>query len=390
MLSLPQVPDLAEAPDLSDTEGCIQCQMGSKLVLFITGNCHWQCDYCPLSETRRDVDWMFANERRCETFDEVIEEARAMRATGAGITGGDPLMAKERTLEGISRLKSEFGPGFHLHMYTSIPFRPEVAREFADAGLDEIRFHLLGLDSERYRSTISACSEAGILTGVEIPCEPDKRDELLELLDDLRTFDISFLNLNELEITVGNHENMELRGFNLSTEITAGAAGSNELAYEMKSRVMAAEQGLPDHSDGITREPYGFHLKYCTSVFKDAGQLRRRFLRRGESVIAPHEVLTEDGTLIFGAIDSDSDSKDDWMDELVDETGLPRRFLLWDEQNGRIEMPLVVAEDIAEEIEDPVFMVEVLPTHERLEVTVVRLNAPEDNGIDSVSEHSSS
>ena len=383
MLSLPQVPDLAEAPDLSDTEGCIQCQMGSKLVLFITGNCHWQCDYCPLSETRRDVDWMFANERRCETFDEVIEEARAMRATGAGITGGDPLMAKERTLEGISRLKSEFGSGFHLHMYTSIPFRPEVAREFADAGLDEIRFHLLGLDSERYRSTISACSEAGILTGVEIPCEPDKRDELLELLDDLRTFDISFLNLNELEITVGNHENMELRGFNLSTEITAGAAGSNELAYEMKSRVMAAEQGLPDHSDGITREPYGFHLKYCTSVFKDAGQLRRRFLRRGESVIAPHEVLTEDGTLIFGAIDADSDSKDDWMDELVDETGLPRRFLLWDEHNERIEMPLVVAEDIAEEIEDPVFMVEVLPTHERLEVTVVRLNTPEDNGIGS-------
>jgi len=378
MLSLPQIPDLAEAPDLSDTEGCIQCQMGSKLVLFITGNCHWQCDYCPLSETRRDVDWMFANERRCETFDEVIEEARAMRATGAGITGGDPLMAKERTLEGISRLKSEFGLGFHLHMYTSIPFRPEVARDFADVGLDEIRFHLLGLDAERYRSTISACAEAGILTGVEIPCEPDKREELLSLLDDLRTFDISFLNLNELEITVGNHENMELRGFNLSTEITAGASGSNELAYELKSRVMSAEQGLPDPSDGAVREPFGFHLKFCTAVFKDAGQLRRRFLRRGESVISPHEVLTEDGTLIFGAIDSNPDSKDDWMDELVEETGLPRRFLLWDEVNGRIEMPLVVAEDIAEEIEDPVFMVEVLPTHERIEVTMVRLNGPED------------
>jgi pyruvate formate-lyase activating enzyme-like uncharacterized protein len=378
MLSLPQIPDLAEAPDLSDTEGCIQCQMGSKLVLFITGNCHWQCDYCPLSETRRDVDWMFANERRCETFDEVIEEARAMRATGAGITGGDPLMSKERTLEGISRLKSEFGSEFHLHMYTSIPFRPDVARDFADAGLDEIRFHLLGLDAERYRSSISACAQAGILTGVEIPCEPDKREELLLLLDDLRTFDISFLNLNELEITVGNHENMELRGFNLSTEITAGASGSNELAYELKSRVMAAEQGLPDPTDGAVREPFGFHLKFCTAVFKDAGQLRRRFLRRGESIISPHEVLTEDGTLIFGAIDSNPDSKDDWMDEIVEETGLPRRFLLWDEENGRIEMPLVVAEDIAVEIEDPVFMVEVLPTHERIEVTMVQLNGPED------------
>ena len=115
---LPQVPELHEPPEEADTEGCIQCQMGSKLVLFITGNCHWRCDYCPLSETRRDIDHMFANERRCESFEEVIEEARAMRATGAGITGGDPLMARERTLEGIRRLKAEFGPSFPLHMYT--------------------------------------------------------------------------------------------------------------------------------------------------------------------------------------------------------------------------------------------------------------------------------
>ena len=97
-VGLPQVPELHEPPEEADAEGCIQCQMGSKLVLFITGNCHWRCDYCPLSETRRDIDHMFANERRCESFDEVIEEAKAMRATGAGITGGDPLMARERTL----------------------------------------------------------------------------------------------------------------------------------------------------------------------------------------------------------------------------------------------------------------------------------------------------
>jgi len=43
----------------------------------------------------------------------------------------------------------------------------------------------------------------------------------------------------------------------------------------------------------------------------------------------------------------------------------------------------VVAEEIAEEIEEPVFMVEVLPTHERLEVTMVLLNGVEDNQADS-------
>ena len=375
MFELPQFSELPEAPDESDTEGCIQCQMGSKLVLFITGNCHWQCDYCPLSETRRDIDWMFANERRCESFDEVIEEARAMRATGAGITGGDPLMARERTLQGFSRLKEEFGPGFHIHMYTSIPFREEWAADFAESGLDEIRFHFLDLDAEKYRDTISACSKAGIITGVEIPCEPDREDDLLILLEELREFDISFLNVNELEITVGNHDNMELRGFNLSTEITAGASGSSEIALSMRDRVQAAERGDPDPVDGMIREPYGFHLKFCTAVYKDSGQMRRRFLRRGEATIAPHEILTDDGTLVFGAVDSAEESMEEWMDEITRVTGLPRRFLLWDDKSKRIEMPLSVAEAIAEEVSAPVSMVEVLPTHERLEVTMVRLNS---------------
>jgi hypothetical protein len=373
-LRLPQVPELHEAPDITDTEGCLQCQLGSKLVLFITGHCHWQCDYCPLSENRREIDWMYANERKCENFDQVIEEARAMRATGAGITGGDPLMARKRTLEGIRRLKKEFGPSFHLHMYTSIPFNPEWAIDFADAGLDEIRFHFLKLDSSKYKDTITACHKSGILTGVELPCEPDKEVELLNLLEELRDFDISFMNVNELEITVGNHGNMELRGFNLSSEITAGADGSAELAMAMRDRINAAEIGLPDPLDKVIREPFGFSLKFCTAVYKDAGQLRRRFLRRGEATIAPHETLTEDGTLIFGAIYSNSEDQEFWIQEIMNETNLPSRFLFWDEDNQRIELPLVVAESIADDVDAPVSLVEVLPTYERIETSLIWLN----------------
>ena len=66
-------------PEAGEAEGCIQCQKGSKLVLFVTGKCHWGCDYCPLSDNRRETPDMFANERRCSTFDEVIEEGKAMR-----------------------------------------------------------------------------------------------------------------------------------------------------------------------------------------------------------------------------------------------------------------------------------------------------------------------
>ena len=377
---LPNIPELPEAADANDTEGCIQCQMGSKLVLFITGHCHWMCDYCPLSENRREIDFMYANERKVEIddWDSVIEEARAMKATGAGITGGDPVMVRERVLEACRVLKSEFGTDFHLHMYTSIPFRTEWASEFAEAGLDEIRFHFLDLDESKYRETMQACLDAGMLTGVELPCEPDKEEQLLQLLEKMREMPVQFLNLNELEITVGNHDNMEVRGFNLSSEITAGASGSAEVATKMRDRVMAATIGVPDPFDGVTREPYGYHLKFCTATYKDSGQLRRRFLRRGEHTISPHEVLTDDGTLVFGAIDCTNEFAEDWIQEIHEETGLPRRFMFFDESNQRIEVPLSMAEELADVIEAPIALVEVHPTYERLEMTVVYLNVEEE------------
>ncbi|HIH84533.1 MAG TPA: radical SAM protein [Candidatus Thalassarchaeaceae archaeon] len=373
-IRLPNVPELHEAPEAGEAEGCIQCMQGSKLVLFITGKCHWACDYCPLSENRKESDFMFANERRCTDYDEVIEEARAMRATGAGITGGDPMMDFNHTLEGIRRLRSEFGPTFHMHLYTSIAFRLDWAPLLAEAGLDEIRFHLLDFKLDPYRKIIRACADAGIHTGVEVPCPPDMESEMFALLENLRDTGISFLNLNELEITVGNHDQMDVRGFNLSDGITAGAAGSSELAERLRDRVRAADVSAPDPDDGGIRAAYGYHLKFCTAVYKDAGQLRRRFLRRGEATIAPHETLTDDGTLLFGAIYSSSEDAQGDIEEIRDVCDLPATFLHYDEAESRIEIPLVIAEEFAEEIDAPVALVEVHPTHERLEMTLIWLN----------------
>jgi len=373
-IRLPNIPDLHELPEVGEAEGCIQCMQGSKLVLFITGKCHWACDYCPLSDTRRESPYMYANERQCTNFDEVIEEAKAMKATGAGITGGDPIMDFEHTLEGIQRLRNEFGTDFHMHMYTSIAFRPEWAVRLKEAGLDEIRFHLLDFNLDPYLQILRESSEVGLFTGVEIPCPPDMESEMFQLLEDLRDTGIHFLNLNELEITLGNQENMEVRGFNLSNGITAGAAGSAELATRLKNRVQAAESSFPDPEDGEVRSSYGYHLKYCTSVFKDAGQLRRRFLRRGEATLAPHETLTEDGTLLFGAIYCYPEDVSEHINEIMEVCDLPRTFLHHDENLNRIEIPLILAEEIAEDVHSPVAFVEVHPTHERMEMTLVWLN----------------
>ena len=372
-ISLPMATTV-DPPERGETEGCIQCQRGSKLVLFVTGKCHWKCDYCPLSENRREIDFMFANERPCNDFSEVIEEAHAMSATGTGITGGDPMMDLQRTLDACRILKEEFGSEHHIHMYTSLTVDAEQAQSLAEAGLDEIRFHLLDLKLSRYLSAMEICQESGITVGVELPAEPDQSERLWELIEELRLAPVDFLNLNELEITTGNQANMELRGFNLSAEITAGAAGSAELAMSIKQRISSANLGLPDQQDDKIRKPYGYHLKFCTSSYKDAGQLRARFRRRGKEMLRPYEILTEDDTLLFGVIYSSLADFEDDVRELTEELDIDSSWLYWDEKNHRIELPLSVVEEIASEVNSPAAAVEVHPTHERLEVGLTWLN----------------
>ena len=345
-------------PEEGEAEGCVQCQRGSKLVLFVTGKCHWGCDYCPLSDNRRETPDMFANERRCSNFAEVIEEGKAMRATGTGITGGDPMLDFEKTLEAVKALKEAFGPEHHIHCYTSIPIKPEQAVALGEAGLDELRFHLLDLTLDRYMESVEAASNSGICVGVELPAEPDKAEKLHALLGQLHDSPVEFLNLNELEITVGNQENMDVRGFNLAGGITAAAEGSAALSLELKQAA----------------EDLDFHVKFCTASYKDAGQLRNRFRRRGEATLRPYEILSEDDTILFGAIPTSLEDASDDMKELSEVLGLTDGWIRYDGASQRIELPLSAAEEIAEELEVPVLMIEVHPTHDRLEVGLVHLN----------------
>ena len=345
-------------PEEGEAEGCIQCQRGSKLVLFVTGHCHWGCDYCPLSDNRRETPDMFANERRCKNFAEVIEEAKAMNATGTGITGGDPMLDFDKTVKAILALKNEFGPDHHIHCYTSIPIKSDQAIELGKAGLDELRFHLLDLKLDRYMEAISAADNAGINVGIELPAEPDKRDLLFDLIHQIHASPVKFLNLNELEITVGNQENMDVRGFNLAGGITAAAEGSAQLAIELRDAAKELD----------------FHLKFCTASYKDAGQLRNRFKLRAEATLRPYEILSDDDTIVFGAIPCDLEHANDDVQEIKEYLELHDSWIRFDGSTRRIELPLSVAEQIAEEIDVPIMMVEVHPTHERLEVSSVYLN----------------
>src|SRR3989338_7222142 len=95
-------------------KGCQYCVKGEKLVLFVTGICPRKCYFCPISDDKYGKDVVYANELRIEEkrenineninrnmndikMDNIIQEAKNMKAKGMGITGGDPLARIERT-----------------------------------------------------------------------------------------------------------------------------------------------------------------------------------------------------------------------------------------------------------------------------------------------------
>ena len=77
---------------------------------------------------------------------------------------------------------------------------------------------------------------------------------------------------------------------------------------------------------------------------------------------------------MFGAIPTDeSDARDD-IEELSEQLELSEGWIRYDPVARRIELPLSAAEEIAEIVDVQVMLVEVHPTHERLEVAIVNLN----------------
>ena len=263
-------------------QGCEFCQRGMKLVLFVTGLCPKRCFYCPLSQDRRHLDVMFANERKLRRLSEVLDEAYLMDAQGTGITGGDPLLVLSRTVKAVQLLKSEFGGEHHIHLYTTgVKINVKSLKELERAGLDEIRFHVY---RENLNSVVLAVNELNIDVGVEIPMLPDKVEETIELLRSLDKIRVNFVNINELEFTETNALSLLERGYELRPDSLTAAKGSKEAALKVLE---------------WAEENTSLNVHFCPAVVKDAYQTRLRLYRRAINVARHYELVTDEGTIVL-------------------------------------------------------------------------------------------
>ena len=307
------------------TQGCKLCQKGSKMVLFVTGLCDKNCFYCPISEERKE-NKVYANEQPISDDSEIIEEAKRMNALGTGITGGEPLLEKELVLHYIQLLKDTFGKKHHIHLYTASTPGKETIYELAEAGLDEIRFHPPQnmweiLEGSVYEKSMSEAREAGIETGLEVPAI----EGVEELVRFARKNDY-FINLNELEFSDTNAEELKYRGYGLVDDISNAVAGSKNIAKE-----------------AVYGSTYGH---FCSSRYKDAVQLRKRLIRTAENISRPLDIITEDGTIVFGIIHIHHPEK---ILEILQYNEVPED--LYEIKANSIEIAAWVLEDIADKIQ---------------------------------------
>jgi pyruvate formate-lyase activating enzyme-like uncharacterized protein len=258
--------------------GCQLCVKGRKLVLFITGVCTKSCYFCPLSENKYHKDVIYANERPISDLKEIIEEAKKSQAQGAGITGGDPLTKLERTIKVIKLLKKEF-KNFHIHLYAPLDLVSEnILKQLESSGLDEIRFHPdLDNDSLWYKIKF----KTKMSKGIEIPVVPNKN--IKKLINEIKDY-VDFINLNELEYADAKHNKLAELGFETKDDYSYGIKGSEELALK------------------ILQEFPNLKIHYCTTKLKDSVQMMNRIKLRAKNVKHSYDILTNEGTLIRGAI----------------------------------------------------------------------------------------
>ncbi|KYC46194.1 MAG: 7-carboxy-7-deazaguanine synthase [Candidatus Methanofastidiosum methylothiophilum] len=302
-------------------EGCKLCIKGRKSVLFVTGICHVNCYYCPVSNEKKGKDVSYINERKLEKKEDVLEEIKACDSKGISFTGGDPLLKIEKCLE-YAKLIKEDDSKHHIHLYTGSTDKTSTGLKKLEGYVDEVRFHV---KSQKEIETLKSVLDMDFNFGIEIPAIPGDFDRISSIIQSASSVGFSFINLNEFEYTETNWDNLSGKGFNFDTD-TSMVKGSKVLSIELIEKY----QDLP------------ISLHFCPSVLKDAIQLRRRWERRAKNTKKYYEEI-DDCLIVKGEL---SGNVEDITKYLTEELNISKK--MYEVHGDKVFTHWAIAEDISE------------------------------------------
>lgn len=288
----------------SACEACVG-DCGSRS-FYINLQCNRDCYFC-FNPNQADFEEHCAHDTPWrEDIDAFAREREgAGGITHVGLTGGEPLLFKDKALAFIAHAH-ELAPLAHIRLYTSgLAFDDGFCSQAVAAGLNEVRFSVKLDEGEASVAAALGCMEVasgrGVDVMVEMPMIPGALDRMKRLLIQLDARGVAGINLLEFCFPMANWEEFARRGFRLKNppfEVLydygyAGGlavAGSEREALELLA--FAMDEGLS----------LGVH--YCSLDNKNRDQL----LQMNRVAALDREIyeLADDGLYHVGkAFDAD-------------------------------------------------------------------------------------
>jgi pyruvate formate-lyase activating enzyme-like uncharacterized protein len=174
---------------------------------------------------------------------------------------------------------------------------------------------------------------------------------------------IKWINLNELEYSERNSNNLNNKGYTIKDEVSASVKWSQESANDIIK--LSAKRN------------FDIGLHYCSCSFKDGIQLSNRIMRRAKSIAKNHDVINKDGTLIKGVIYAQNkNSLRVLLKSLKQKYNLSDQQIFLNMKKERIEMNILLLNKISlilKKLGMECYMIEEYPTADELEVERISL-----------------
>ncbi|MFP4023230.1 MAG: radical SAM protein [Thiohalospira sp.] len=260
--------------------GCNFCGQGYWSCLFINGICNASCFYCPTEQKEESVPT--TNTIEFPHVEDYIAYIKKFGFKGVSISGGEPFLTFEKTLQYISAVRNAFGPEIYIWLYTNgILATEEKFVMLKDAGLNEIRFDLsaIGYKLNAIKFAVKVIENVT----VEIPAIPEDFDKLTTLIKDLKSLGVNFLNLHQIRCTPHNYKKLVKRGYTflhgpkivvLESELTA----LRLIKYNIENKI-------------------DFPINYCSFIYKYRYQNRAARVRHAREICSSYEEITETGLI---------------------------------------------------------------------------------------------
>jgi len=260
--------------------GCRRCVEGNWSCLFINNICNGRCFYCPTSQLSKSSP--ATNNLSFPNPQDYLDYLAAFGFSGASISGGEPLLTFDRSLDYVTRIKKRFGSAIHLWLYSNgiLADAEKIARLQA-AGLDEMRFDI-SADGYSLEKVKLAAGRIPTLT-VEIPAIPEDYRLLRELLPELAAAGVQHLNLHQMRATPHNLPKLLDRGYTFVHAPKALVQGSELTALHLIRDALEM--------------PAAPAINYCSYAYKSRYQGRAARQRAALRLVRPHEDITPAGYL---------------------------------------------------------------------------------------------